>query len=46
MVFLYLAIESKVDLLVSGDADLTVLANAYAVASPTMFQELLGAAQP
>jgi putative PIN family toxin of toxin-antitoxin system len=46
VVFLYLAIESKADLLVSGDADLTVLANAYPVASPTMLRELLGAAQP
>lgn len=40
VVFLYLTIENKVDPPVSGDAGLTVLANAYPVASPTMFREL------
>jgi uncharacterized protein len=33
-VFLHLAITSKADLLVSGDADLTELASAYPVVSP------------
>ena len=42
-VFLHLAIVSQADALVSGDADLTVLASAYPVISPGALQERLGA---
>jgi putative PIN family toxin of toxin-antitoxin system len=42
-VFLHLAIISQVDVLVSGDADLTVLASAYPVISPSALQQLLDA---
>jgi uncharacterized protein len=41
-VFLHLAIVSRADLLVSGDADLTVLASAYPVVSPAALQQHLG----
>jgi uncharacterized protein len=41
-VFLYLAIASKADVLVSGDTDLTVLASAYPVISPAALQQRLG----
>jgi putative PIN family toxin of toxin-antitoxin system len=40
-VFLHLAISSQADLLVSGDADLTVLAGAYAVVSPATLRQRL-----
>jgi uncharacterized protein len=40
-VFLHLAIASRADLLVSGDADLTVLAKAYPVASPATLRQRL-----
>jgi uncharacterized protein len=42
-VFLHLAIVSQVDVLVSGDADLTVLASAYPVISPGTLQRRLDA---
>jgi len=42
-VFLHLAIVSQVDALVSGDADLTVLASAYPVISPGALQQRLSA---
>jgi putative PIN family toxin of toxin-antitoxin system len=42
--FLYLAIGSHVDVLVSGDADLTVLASVYPVVSPALLRENLGLA--
>jgi putative PIN family toxin of toxin-antitoxin system len=41
-IFLWLAIASRADLLVSGDADLTVLAASYPVASPAILQRRLG----
>jgi len=41
-VFLHLAIASRAELLVSGDSDLTVLADAYRVASPETLRNLLG----
>lgn len=41
-VFLHLAIASRAELLVSGDADLTALAGAYRVASPEALRRLLG----
>jgi putative PIN family toxin of toxin-antitoxin system len=41
-VFLQLAIASHADLLVSGDADLTVLAGEYSIASPETLRQLLG----
>jgi putative PIN family toxin of toxin-antitoxin system len=41
-VFLHLAIVSRADVLVSGDADLTVLASAYPVVSPATLQQHLG----
>ena len=42
-VFLHLAIVSRADVLVSGDADLTVLASAYPVISPAALQQRLDA---
>ena len=42
-VFLHLAIVSQVDALVSGDADLTVLASTYPVISPGALQQRLSA---
>lgn len=39
--FLHLAIASQADLLVSGDADLTVLADAYPIASPATLRQRL-----
>ncbi len=42
-VFLHLARASGAAFLVSGDADLTVLAAAYPVISPAMLRERLGA---
>ena len=42
-VFLHLAIASRADVLVSGDADLTVLASAYPVISPAALRQRLGA---
>lgn len=41
-VFLHLAIASRAELLVSGDTDLTMLADAYPVASPEALRHLLG----
>jgi putative PIN family toxin of toxin-antitoxin system len=41
-VFLHLCIASQADMLVSGDADLTVLASIYPVASPATLRERLG----
>ena len=41
-VFLHLAIASRAELLVSGDADLTILADAYPVASPAALRTILG----
>jgi len=41
VVFLHLAIASRADLLVSGDADLTVLATACPVASPATLKHRL-----
>ena len=41
-VFLHLAIGSRADFLVSGDADLTVLAGAYAVISPALLRKRMG----
>ena len=41
-VFLQLAIGSRADFLVRGDADLTVLAAVYAVVSPAMLRTELG----
>lgn len=43
-VFISLAVASKADFLVSGDADPTVLAQAYPVISPTMLLDRLGPA--
>jgi uncharacterized protein len=40
-VFLQLAIAGHADLLVSGDSDLTVLADAYSIASPETLRQLL-----
>lgn len=40
-VFLYLCIASRADLLVSGDADLAVLAAAYPVTSPSELRQRL-----
>ena len=40
-VFLQPAIASHADLLVSGDTDLTVLADAYSIASPETLRQLL-----
>jgi putative PIN family toxin of toxin-antitoxin system len=40
-VFLQLAIVSSADFLVSGDADLTVLAGDYSIASPETLRQLL-----
>lgn len=40
-VFIALAIVAGVDVLVSGDADMTVLAEAYPVVSPSMLRERL-----
>ena len=40
-VFLHLAIASDSDVLVSGDADLTVLSSAYTVVSPATLRQLL-----
>jgi len=40
-VFLRLAIASSANLLVSGDADPTVLADAYSIASPETLRQLL-----
>ena len=40
-VFLQLAIASHADLLVSGDADLTVLAGEHSIASPETLRQLL-----
>lgn len=40
-IFLHLAIAAHADLLVSGDADLTVLAHVYKVASPEMLRRRL-----
>ncbi len=40
-VFLHLAIASQADLLVSGDADLTMLASAFTVVSPATLRQLL-----
>jgi uncharacterized protein len=40
-VFLHLSIASHADLLISGDADLTVLAGAYPVASPETLRRSL-----
>jgi predicted nucleic acid-binding protein len=40
-VFLQLAIASHADLLVSGDTDLTVLADAYSIASPETLRQQL-----
>jgi uncharacterized protein len=42
-IFLHLAIISQADVLVSGDADLTVLAAAYPVVSPATLQQRLDA---
>lgn len=42
IVFLHLAISSRADFLVSGDADLTVLGGAYAVVSPSALRERVG----
>ena len=39
VVFLHLAIDSRADFLVSGDADLTVLASAYPVLSPAALRQ-------
>lgn len=41
-VFLHLAIASRAELLVSGDSDHAVLANAYPVASPESLRRSLG----
>ena len=41
-IFLHLAITSHAELLVSGDSDLMVLADAYKVASPETLKQLLG----
>lgn len=41
-VFLHLAIASRAELLVSGDADLTILADACPVALPGTLRQLLG----
>jgi len=43
VVFLHLAIVSQVDAMVSGDADLTVLASAYPVISPGALRQRLNA---
>ncbi len=43
-IFPRLAIASRAELLISGDADLTVLAAAYPVASPAMLRRHLGQA--
>jgi putative PIN family toxin of toxin-antitoxin system len=40
-IFLHLAIASHADLLVSGDADLTILAADYSIASPETLRQLL-----
>jgi putative PIN family toxin of toxin-antitoxin system len=40
-IFLHLAIASRADLLISGDADLTTLVTAYPVASPAKLRRLL-----
>jgi putative PIN family toxin of toxin-antitoxin system len=40
-VFLHLAIASKSDLLVSGDADLIVLASVYTVVSPATLKQIV-----
>jgi putative PIN family toxin of toxin-antitoxin system len=41
-VFLHLAIASRAELLVSGDSDLTVLSDAYPIASPEILRQMLG----
>jgi putative PIN family toxin of toxin-antitoxin system len=41
-VFLHLAIAAGADLLISGDADLAVLRQAYPVASPAALRKRLG----
>ena len=41
-IFLHLAIASRAELLVSGDSDLAILADAYPVASPETLRQSLG----
>jgi putative PIN family toxin of toxin-antitoxin system len=41
-VFLHLAVASRAELLVSGDSDLTLLADAHPIASPETLRQLLG----